>query len=187
MYNRIKQAGEFDQYLIPFNELTDTEIFFEMIDRYQKVILKPMVGNQGGGIVFIEKDRDRYRINEAGVISTRNEEQLLDLLSEKIEDEDYVVHGLLQAKPKPVKFSISGSMCKKMEKENGWSHRSIQGSVVWEPSHRIWEAEVTAPIWMSFCKQNSTTNGMISNGVWSILRSIFPIISILYMTINWTN
>ena len=68
VYNRIKQAKEFEQYLIPFYELTDVQIFFDMIKRYKKVIIKPLTGHQGGGIVFIEKDGvDHYKMNDAGV------------------------------------------------------------------------------------------------------------------------
>jgi hypothetical protein len=100
VYNRIKRAKEFEQYLIPFYELTDEDVFFDMIERYNKVILKPQTGNQGGGIVFIEKDGEDYKINEAGVISTRNENQLLDLLSEKTEEQDYVVQRFITSQTK---------------------------------------------------------------------------------------
>jgi hypothetical protein len=41
VYNRIKQANGFKQYLIPFYELTDVQILFDMIKRYEKVIIKP--------------------------------------------------------------------------------------------------------------------------------------------------
>jgi hypothetical protein len=95
VYNRIKRAGEYDQYLIPFRELTDEDIFFDMIDRYDKVILKPKTGNQGGRIIFIQKEKDRYRINEAGVISTWSEEQLMDYISEKMEEDEYVVQRFI--------------------------------------------------------------------------------------------
>ena len=80
VYNRIKQAKEFKQYLIPFYELTDVQMFFDMIKRYEKVIIKPLSGHQGGGIIFIEKDgTEHYKMNDAGVISSINEKQLLEL------------------------------------------------------------------------------------------------------------
>ncbi|MCQ6282345.1 YheC/YheD family protein [Bacillus sp. EB600] len=100
VYNRINRAKEFEQYLIPFYELTDEQVFFDMMTRYEKVILKPQTGHQGSGIVYIEKDGNQYRINEAGIISTRNEKQLLDLLSDKIEEQDYVVQQFITSKTK---------------------------------------------------------------------------------------
>lgn len=100
VYKRIKRAKEFEQYLIPFYELTDEQVFFDMMKQYEKVILKPKTGHQGSGIVFIEKDGNHYRINEAGIISTRKEKQLLDLLSDKIEEQDYVVQQFITSQTK---------------------------------------------------------------------------------------
>ncbi|MEH7481087.1 YheC/YheD family protein, partial [Neobacillus drentensis] len=34
VYNRIKKANKYKHYLIPFYELTDVQIFFDMIKRY---------------------------------------------------------------------------------------------------------------------------------------------------------
>lgn len=40
-----------------------------MVDLYPKIIVKPVSGHQGNGIVFIEKEKnEKYRINEAGQI-----------------------------------------------------------------------------------------------------------------------
>ncbi len=35
-----------------------------MINRYEKVIIKPLTGHQGSGIVFIEKNGINYRMND---------------------------------------------------------------------------------------------------------------------------
>ena len=82
VYNRIMRAKEFEQYLIPFYKLTNVQMCFDLIKRYEKVIIKPLSGHQGGGIVFFEKDGiEQYKMNEAGVISSINEKQLIDLIS----------------------------------------------------------------------------------------------------------
>ncbi|AIK39033.1 MULTISPECIES: YheC/YheD family endospore coat-associated protein [Bacillus] len=101
VYNRIKKAKEFEQYLIPFYELTDASKFFDMIKRYKKVIIKPMSGHQGGGIVFIEKyGVEHYKMNEAGQISSINEKQLLDFISHKIQEQDYLVQQFISCQMK---------------------------------------------------------------------------------------
>ncbi len=101
VYNRIENAQEFKQYLIPFYELTDVQIFFDMIKRYEKVILKPLTGHQGIGVVFIEKDGvDHYKINDARVISSINGKQLLDLISHKIQEQDYLVQQFISSQTK---------------------------------------------------------------------------------------
>ncbi|MEH7072736.1 YheC/YheD family endospore coat-associated protein [Neobacillus drentensis] len=101
VYNRIYKANKFKDYLIPFYELTDLQIFFDMINRYKKVIVKPLSGHQGGGVVFIEKyGSNDYKINDAGVVSTINKEQLTDLLSHKIHENEYVVQQFIISQTK---------------------------------------------------------------------------------------
>ena len=101
VYNRIKKAKEFEQYLIPFYELADVQIFFDMIQRYEKVFIKPLTGHQGEGVVFIEKDGvDHYKINDAGLVSYINEKQLLHLISHKIQEQDYLVQQFISSQTK---------------------------------------------------------------------------------------
>ncbi|MDE3838631.1 alpha-L-glutamate ligase [Bacillus methanolicus] len=101
VYNRIKKAKKFEQYLIPFHELTDVQHFFDMMKRYEKVIIKPLSGHQGGGIIYIEKvGIKQYKINEGGEISSINEKQLLDLISHKIQEQDYLVQKFISCQLK---------------------------------------------------------------------------------------
>ncbi len=101
VYNRIEKAKEFKQYLIPFYELTDVQIFFDMIKRDEKVIIKPLTGHQGKGVVFIEKHgEDHYKINEARNVSSINGKQLFDLISDKIEEQDYLVQQFISSETK---------------------------------------------------------------------------------------
>lgn len=81
VYNKIEKAKEFKQYLIPFSKLTDDQIFYDMIKRYKKVIIKPLTRHQGGGLVFIENyESNLYKINDSGLVSSINEKQLLTLI-----------------------------------------------------------------------------------------------------------
>ncbi|MEH7513816.1 YheC/YheD family protein [Gottfriedia acidiceleris] len=101
VYNRIEKAKEFKQYLIPFCELTDVQIFFDMIKRYEKVIIKPLTGHQGKGIVFIEKHGvDHYNINDARSLSSINGKQLFDFISDKIQEQDYLVQQFISSQTK---------------------------------------------------------------------------------------
>ncbi|MDQ0198964.1 YheC/YheD family endospore coat-associated protein [Neobacillus ginsengisoli] len=101
VYNRIIKAKKFKQYLIPFYKLTDVQIFLNMIKLYKKVIIKPSSGHQGGGVVYIEKyGFNQYKINEAELISSINEKQLLDLISHKIQGQDYLVQQFINSQTK---------------------------------------------------------------------------------------
>ncbi|MDR4947835.1 YheC/YheD family endospore coat-associated protein [Neobacillus cucumis] len=101
VYNRISRAKKFRQYLIPFHKLTDIQTFLNMIHQYKKVIIKPMSGHQGSGVVLIEKNgTNRYKMNDAEVITSFNEKQVLDWISQKIQDEDYLVQQFITSQTK---------------------------------------------------------------------------------------
>jgi hypothetical protein len=101
VYNRINRAKKFKQYLIPFYKLTDVQIFFNMIKLYKKVIIKPLSGHQGGGVVFIEKfGINHYKINHAELKSSINEKQLLDLISHKMQEQDYLIQQFITSQTK---------------------------------------------------------------------------------------
>lgn len=99
VYNKIEKGQEFSQYLIPSSEITHPEIFFDMIERYKKVIIKPLTGHQGGGVVYFERDQANvYKMNDSGVISFINEKQLFTLISHKIMEDDYFVQQFISSK-----------------------------------------------------------------------------------------
>ncbi|HFJ9466736.1 YheC/YheD family protein [Bacillus thuringiensis] len=101
VYNRIKRAQEFKQYLIPFYDLTDVKKFFHMINRYEQVMIKPISGHQGRGIVFIEQYGEKdYQINEAGQVSFIDKRQLKNFISNKIIEQDYIVQRFISCKMK---------------------------------------------------------------------------------------
>ncbi|OUB84389.1 YheC/YheD family endospore coat-associated protein [Bacillus wiedmannii] len=100
VYNRIKKADKFKQHLIPFYGLTDENKFFDMIDRYGKVIIKPISGNKGKGIVFIEKHGMYYNVNESKQITTMDKKQLLSFVSHKIQDQGYIVQQFISCQMK---------------------------------------------------------------------------------------
>ena len=72
-----------------------------MIEHYKKVIIKPLTGHQGGSVVFIEKyGSSHYKINDAGLVSSINEKQLLHLISHKIQEQDYLVQQFISSQTK---------------------------------------------------------------------------------------
>ncbi|OSX98400.1 UDP-N-acetylmuramoylalanyl-D-glutamyl-2,6-diaminopimelate--D-alanyl-D-alanine ligase [Bacillus mycoides] len=47
-----------------------------MINRYEKIIIKPISGHQGKGIIFIEKHGINYSMNESEEISLINKKTI---------------------------------------------------------------------------------------------------------------
>lgn len=101
VYKRIKKGKDFKQYLIPTLELTNVKELLDMFNLYPKIIMKPLSGHQGEGILFIEKEDDeKYKINEAGKISFYKKQELLDLALLKIQEQEYLVQRFISSQIK---------------------------------------------------------------------------------------
>lgn len=71
-----------------------------MINLYSKIIMKPTSGHQGESVLFIEKEEDEFKINDAGKISIYTKEELLDLVSHKIQEQEYIVQRFISCQIK---------------------------------------------------------------------------------------
>lgn len=100
VYKRILKAKEFAPYLIPSTPLKEMLTLMENIECYSKVIIKPETGNQGGGILFIEKSGKEYKVNEKGIITEMSNSKLVELIEGKIAEEDYLVQPFITCKTK---------------------------------------------------------------------------------------
>ena len=101
VYKRVERGKDFKQYLIPTLELTDVKKLVKMIDLHPKIVMKPLSGHQGAGILFIEKEDDgKFIINEAGQISICKKQELLDLALLKIQEQDYLVQKFISCQIK---------------------------------------------------------------------------------------
>ncbi|OES46595.1 YheC/YheD family protein [Domibacillus iocasae] len=99
VYNRIKEGREFGKYLIPTFELTDSDILFDMISQYGKVLLKPKSGHQGKGIITVEKKSIRwYQLMEAGNSTTYKKKKLLKWFSDHIQPNEYIAQPFLSCR-----------------------------------------------------------------------------------------
>jgi hypothetical protein len=101
VYKKIQQGKEFEQYLIPTFELINLEPLNKMIEDHSKIIVKPLSGHQGGGVIFIKKDKkNKYKVNDAGQVSYYDKQQLIELVSKKIQNEDYLVQKYISSETK---------------------------------------------------------------------------------------
>ncbi|UTR11776.1 YheC/YheD family protein [Evansella sp. LMS18] len=58
------KGGKTTQYFIPFKVIINKSDLYNFIDMKQKVVLKPIKGNQGERVYYIEKKRDKYILKE---------------------------------------------------------------------------------------------------------------------------
>jgi hypothetical protein len=101
VHKRIEKGKDFEQFLIPTLELTDVKQLLNMINLYPKIIMKPITGNQGSDILFIEKkDNENFIINDAGKISTYKRKELLNLAFLKIKEQEYIIQRYISCRIK---------------------------------------------------------------------------------------
>ncbi|MGD7008981.1 YheC/YheD family protein [Metabacillus sp. 84] len=99
VYEKIKNGKQFEQYLIPSAELSNLELLFEMVHSYSKVIIKPLSGNQGGGILFIEEaEAGTFKINDKGKIYSLDQERLVQSIKDL--DEVFLIQPFITCKTK---------------------------------------------------------------------------------------
>lgn len=93
VYERVYNAGKFRPYLIPTKELKNVEAdFCEFLNTYCKVIVKPLTGAKGYGVIAFELLGDeRVRIIQDGQISESVLEDVTCLVKEKQQEEDLLV------------------------------------------------------------------------------------------------
>ncbi|PNK22560.1 alpha-L-glutamate ligase [Bacillus thuringiensis] len=100
VYNKIKKGEKFKEYLIPFDKLNNINNFFDMINHHKKVIIKPISGHQGKGIIFIEKHSINYSLKNSERILWINQKELSNFISNKIQEEKYIVQKFISCQIK---------------------------------------------------------------------------------------
>lgn len=101
VYNRIKKAKTFESYLIPSEDFEEIESAFLYIDKYNAIIIKPLAGAKGEGILYIEKKQDDFLLLYMGTEHLLSENQLKDWLGViLLEDETYLIQPFIQSKTK---------------------------------------------------------------------------------------
>ena len=93
---RIKKGNEFNHFLIPTIELTDEKSLIDMIEMHDQIIIKPVSGSRGSGILFVEKaESDTFKINDSGKISFYRKEDLRDLVLLKVQEQEYIIQKFI--------------------------------------------------------------------------------------------
>lgn len=98
---RLKEAKEFENYLIPSEVVTKKEAFQKLMTIYKKVVFKPVEGRKGKGIYFISKvGLTAYDIQQDTTSKRYTEAQLNAFLTERFAEESYIVQPYIQSKMK---------------------------------------------------------------------------------------
>ncbi len=100
VYKLIKKRGEFSQYLIPSQIVTHADTVFQFLAKYNKVIVKPVYGHKGIGVVFIEQQKGGYLVVQEEKVKKNNRHDLKLFLSHLISREDILVQPFISSRTK---------------------------------------------------------------------------------------
>ncbi len=96
-YTDLKASGKYDHILIPTHPVDRYEDLTAYLHEYGEVVVKPVLGAQGVGVVKIEKTGDRYRLNTRGVIADLSGEELALYYKENL-SEDYILQQYIDCR-----------------------------------------------------------------------------------------
>ncbi|MFJ7369922.1 YheC/YheD family protein [Lysinibacillus sp. NPDC098008] len=95
---RLKEAQEFEQYLIPSEIVKNVELFHKFIQYYKKVVFKPIDGRKGKGIYFITKvGKIHYEVRKDQTTNYYSQQQLDALLNEQLATGTFIMQPYIQS------------------------------------------------------------------------------------------
>ncbi|MFO1446353.1 YheC/YheD family protein [Bacillus sp. Bva_UNVM-123] len=97
MSERLKEAGEFSNYIIPSEIIKNTETFFKFVSGYKKVVFKPIDGRKGKGILFISKNGDGYEVIKDSNVAYYSRQQLEQLIKTMVSNGTHILQPYIQS------------------------------------------------------------------------------------------
>jgi len=97
---RLKEAKEFDQYIIPTEIVKNIDVFHSYIAHHKKIVFKPIDGRKGKGIYFILKMGKHFEVRQNSENRMYTEPQLNLLIQELLATGTFIMQPYIQSKMK---------------------------------------------------------------------------------------
>jgi len=86
VYNRIKRGEEYTNYLLPYIKIKKPIDALKFLNDNHQIIIKPISGNHGNQIVYIEVVNDLFIVKENETTNEMNRIELFDFISKRLEN-----------------------------------------------------------------------------------------------------
>lgn len=109
VFRRINKIPGFSHYLIPSENINEPQTVFRALKEFNKVIVKPLSGSQGKGVILIEMNEDKFDIVEGTKRISVDENELHSKIEAIISEKTYLVQPFISCKTKegsPFDFRI---------------------------------------------------------------------------------
>lgn len=100
VFNNLARYGEFSRFLIPSEKVLSAGHFFELVDKYGKIVFKPSSGCQGADVYRIEKVDGYYEILAGDRISKHDAAETAAFVSDKTAEDAYLVQPYINCRTK---------------------------------------------------------------------------------------
>ncbi len=100
VFKRLCEKGEFSRYVIPSEPVYSLRTFLDRLDKYNKIVFKPINGHKGEGVIYIEPIRENYCVHEGTNSTYMDRKQLRSFVREKISIEKYMIQPFINCKSK---------------------------------------------------------------------------------------
>lgn len=109
VYRKIKEIPEFAHYLIPSKKVKEPQAVFHALKEYNKIIIKPLSGSQGKGVISIEQNGDKFDLVEGFKSRLVDETDLRSKIETVISEKVFLVQPYISCMTKeghPFDFRI---------------------------------------------------------------------------------
>lgn len=102
VFKKVLHAKEFSSYLIPSTKLTNPAECISFLDEHSRAVIKPLKGNQGKQVIFIEKlnGHPLYQLIDGQQIKTLGGKELESLIADLILERKYLLQPFIVCKTK---------------------------------------------------------------------------------------
>lgn len=100
VYKKVLQMPEFSSYVIPSKKIKKQEVVFKLLDEFNKVIVKPLKGSQGRGVIYLEKKENQFEFVEGFERQLLDKEELESMLTPLIHQKVMLVQPYISSKTK---------------------------------------------------------------------------------------
>jgi glutathione synthase/RimK-type ligase-like ATP-grasp enzyme len=100
VYKKVKKAKVFASYLIPSTTLLMSEEIISFLENQRRAVIKPLSGNHGKKVFFIEKTEEQYKVTEGFNTMYMNEKELNRYFQPILTAQRFLLQPFIECKTK---------------------------------------------------------------------------------------
>lgn len=100
VYNKLLKANTYADYLIPSIPLNSPKELFSFCSNQPKAVIKPLSGNHGKKVFFVEKNREHFQLTDGLKTENYTERELESFIDQLIGEQKYLLQPFIDCRTK---------------------------------------------------------------------------------------